>query len=98
MYVHLGNEVSVRRENIVGIFDIENTTTGKNTNHLLERATREGRVVNVSYEMPKSFVICMENGEEKIYISQISVKSFLATFFQKSNEGGRINVSKSKLR
>ena len=73
MYIHLGNEVLVRKKNIVGIFDIENTTTRKNTGHLLERATKEGRVVNVSYEMPKSFVICMENGQEKVYISQISV-------------------------
>lgn len=73
MYIHLGNEISVKKKNIVGIFDIENTTTGKNTGHLLEKATKEGRVVNVSYEMPKSFIVCVENGRETIYISQISV-------------------------
>ena len=56
MYIHLGNEISVKKKNIVGIFDIENTTISKNTGHLLENATKEGRVVNVSYEMPKSFI------------------------------------------
>ena len=55
MYIHLGNEISVKKKNIVGIFDIENTTISKNTGHLLENATKEGRVVNVSYEMPYSF-------------------------------------------
>ena len=72
MYIHLGNEISVKKKNIVGIFDIENTTISKNTGHLLENATKEGRVVNVSYEMPKSFIVSMENGREIVYISQIS--------------------------
>ena len=73
MFIHLGNDIVVNKKIIVGIFDIENTTTGKNTSKILEKATKEKRVVNVSYEMPKSFVVCMENGIEKIYISQISV-------------------------
>lgn len=73
MYIHLGNEISVKKKSIVGIFDIENTTTGKNTGHLLEKATKEGRVINVSYEMPKSFIVCIEKGREIVYISQISV-------------------------
>ena len=29
MYIHLGNEISVKKKNIVGIFDIENTTISK---------------------------------------------------------------------
>ncbi|MCI8777223.1 MAG: DUF370 domain-containing protein [Oscillospiraceae bacterium] len=80
MYIHLGNDVVVWEKNIVGIFDIENTTTGKTTGHLLEKATREGRIVNVTYEMPKSFVVCMEKGKEIIYISQISVSTLKKRF------------------
>ena len=72
MYLHVGNDVIVRKSDIVGIFDIENTTTGKNTGHLLDRAQKEGRVINVTYEMPKSFVICMQDGEEKVYVCQMS--------------------------
>lgn len=73
MFIHLGNDVVVNSKKIVGIFDIENTTTGKNTSKILEKATKENRVVTVSFEMPKSFVVCMEKGKEIIYISQISV-------------------------
>lgn len=75
MFIHLGNDVVVNSKNIVGIFDIENTTTGKNTSKILENATKENRVVTVSFEMPKSFIVCIENGIEKIYISQISVST-----------------------
>ncbi|MBE6844381.1 MAG: DUF370 domain-containing protein [Ruminococcus sp.] len=73
MFIHLGNDVVVNSKNIIGIFDIENTTTGKNTSKILEKASKEKRVVNVSFEMPKSFIVCMEKGKEIIYISQISV-------------------------
>ena len=59
MFIHLGNDVVVNSKNIIGIFDIENTTTGKNTSKILEKATKEKRVVTVSFEMPKSFVVCM---------------------------------------
>ncbi len=75
MYLHLGGDKSVPLRNVVGIFDIENTTTGKSTGKIFDKATREGRVVNLTYEMPKSFVICMEKGREIIYISQISVST-----------------------
>ncbi len=73
MFIHIGNDVIVNSKNVVGIFDIENTTTGKNTSKILENATKENRVVTVSFEMPKSFIICIENGREIIYISNISV-------------------------
>ncbi len=75
MFIHLGNDVMVNSKNIIGIFDIENTTTGKNTSKILEKATKEKRVVTVSFEMPKSFIVCMEKGKEIIYISQISVST-----------------------
>ncbi len=75
MYIHLGEDVSISDKNIIGIFDMEKTTIGKSTNRFFERATKEGRVVNVSYEMPKSFIVCQEDGREIIYISQISVST-----------------------
>ena len=72
MYLHLGNEYSVCIKDIVGIFDIENTTIGKATKELLERAEKEIRCVYATYDLPKSFVIVVKNGEEKIYISQLA--------------------------
>ena len=38
----------------------------------LNKAEKEGRVINVSFELPKSFVVCLEEGKIIIYISQLS--------------------------
>lgn len=75
MYLHLGNDFSVDIRDIVGIFDIENTTIGKCTKRLLDRAEKEHRCVYATMDMPKSFVIVMKKGEEKLYISQLAAST-----------------------
>lgn len=71
MYVHLGNEITINDKGIIGIFDIENTSLGNDTREFLKKSTGNGKIVNVSYEMPKSFIVC----DNKVYISQISASS-----------------------
>ena len=75
MYLHLGNDYIVNEKDIIGIFDIENTTVEKCTKLLLERAEKEHKCVYTTYEMPKSFIITSRNGKEKIYISQLSAST-----------------------
>ena len=72
LYIHLGERISIHDSTVIGVFDIENTTIGPDTRAYLNRMEAEGRVVNVSEEMPKSFVVCMEPEGEKAYISPIS--------------------------
>ncbi|MBR1731296.1 MAG: DUF370 domain-containing protein [Ruminococcus sp.] len=72
MYLHLGEKTVIRTSEIIGIFDLDNTTVSKNTRDYLAKVQKEGNVINVSYELPKSFIVCEENKERKIYISQLS--------------------------
>ncbi len=72
MYLHLGEDTAVRAEGIIGIFDIENTSVSKHTKEFLAAAGKSGSVKNVSYDMPKSFIICSENKSSTVYISPIS--------------------------
>lgn len=72
MFLHLGQDIVVRFSDIVGIFDMDNTTISKNTRNFLSRSERRKEVINVSYELPKSFILCSENKKNKVYISQIS--------------------------
>ena len=77
MYLHLGEETVVKEKDIIGIFDIENTSVSKHTQDFLASSEKKGRIINVSYEMPKSFIVCNENknSREKVYISQISAST-----------------------
>lgn len=78
MYLHLGQDTVIRSEDIMGIFDIETSTLSASTRNYLAKSEKEGRVVNVSMEMPKSFVLCITpHGREKVYIAQISSTTLL---------------------
>lgn len=79
MYLHLGNEIIIRTEDLIGIFDIEGTTVSKHSRSFLNKAAKKDEAVTVSYELPKSFIVCKAADEERqrVYISQISVSTLV---------------------
>ena len=80
MYLHLGQDTLVKTDTVIGIFDLDNATVSKKTRDFLTRAEKDGKVVNVTYELPKSFIVCNDKGITKVYISQISSVTLLKRF------------------
>lgn len=72
MYLHLGGEYVVKEEEVIGIFDLDTSTVSKHTRNFLNKKEKEKKVINVSFELPKSFILAGDKQNEKIYISQIS--------------------------
>ena len=60
MYLHLGQNVVVPEADVIGIFDLDNTTGSHITRKFLGEAEKAGRIVSVSDDLPKSFVVCGE--------------------------------------
>ena len=77
MYLHLGQDVVVPADSVVGIFDLDNTSQSHLTRRFLRLAEESGCVVSVSGELPKSFAVCFENGKQTVYLSQISSATLL---------------------
>ncbi|MEG0441157.1 MAG: DUF370 domain-containing protein [Oscillospiraceae bacterium] len=73
MYLHLGQAVVVTGESVLGIFDMDNTTASPRTRGFLEQAERGGGLVDVSGDLPASFVVC----DDKVYLSQLSTATLL---------------------
>ena len=73
MYLHLGQSVVVHQKDILGIFDLDNTSYSFRTRKFLEQAEKEGRTVTVTDDLPKSFVLCQgSDGKTIVYLSQLS--------------------------
>ncbi len=79
MFLHLGENTVISTENLMGIFDMDNTTVSKTTRDYLTKMQKENKIIDVSFEIPKSFVVCKDKktGEEKVYISPISTQTLL---------------------
>ena len=78
MYLHLGKNTVVRMDSILAIFDLDNSSQSHLTREYLRRADQSGRTVNISEDLPKSFVVCTaEDGTQTVYLSQLSSATLL---------------------
>ena len=57
MYLPIGGDMAVRTKAIVGIFDLDNTTTSRHTRQFLQLAEQEGQVVSAAEDLPKAFLL-----------------------------------------
>ena len=71
VYINIGNDMAVRQKSVLGIFDLDNTSTSKRTREFLELAEQEGLVVPCD-DLPKSFVLTQEYGMTRIYLTALS--------------------------
>ena len=72
MYLHLGNETVVRTADVIGIFDLDKTSTGSITRDFLRTAEQRLQITNVAADLPRSFVLCRDDGGTRVYLSQIA--------------------------
>ncbi len=77
MYLHLGNDCAVDADTIIGVFDIDNTTVSKRGRRFLPDAEKSGQTVNVSDDLPRSFIVTDDSGYVTVYISSISPQTLL---------------------
>ncbi len=71
MYLSIGNDMAVRESSIIGIFDLDNTSTSQRTRLFLSNAESEGQVVPCD-DLPKSFVVTAEYGMNRVYLTPLN--------------------------
>jgi len=74
-YLHLGNDVVVDMSTVVGIFDMDNTTVSAQTRNFLAKAQKDGMVIDVAEDLPKSFIITESGGKTCVYISSLASRT-----------------------
>ena len=74
MYLNIGNDMMLRQCSVLGIFDLDNTSTSKRTREFLQKAEQEGIVVPCD-DLPKSFVLTQEYGMIHVYLTSLSAST-----------------------
>lgn len=70
MYLQLGRDYVVRTRDILGIFDLETTTLTRRGRDFLAYAQKNGAVVSLSDDLPKSFVLT-DAPVETVYLAPL---------------------------
>ncbi len=71
MYLSIGNDMAVRDTDIIGIFDMDNTSTSKRTREFLSRAEQDGEVIPCD-DLPKAFVLTAEYGFQRVRLTSLN--------------------------
>ena len=70
MYIDIATDFLIDEKDIVGIFDLDNTTAaGKHTINFLNEKQKEGKVTYLIKDIPKSFVVTTDGN---IYVVELS--------------------------
>lgn len=76
MYLNIGQDTVITDKNILGIFDLDNTTVSKSTREYINTASKNGECITVLIEeLPKSFIVVAENNKKEIYISPLNTST-----------------------
>ena len=69
MYVDIDTDSLVNGNDVVGIFDLDNTTVNKFTNEFLNKMQAEGKIEYLVSDIPKSFIL-MKDGT--VFVVELS--------------------------
>ena len=69
MYLHIGQDTTLITGEIVGIFDLDNASHGKDTRRLLTGAEQSGRLRVIGDDLPRTLVLMKNN---QAYLTPIS--------------------------
>lgn len=72
MYLHIGNKTSVKKKDVIGIFDLDTATVSSVTKKFINKNEREGKVEYTDFDLPRSFILTSEGGEYRVKLSRIS--------------------------
>lgn len=74
MYLRISNNCVIRKSDIIGIFDMDNTTVSRQGRNFLPEAERNGCIAYTADELPKSYVVAEHDGKMTVYLSSLSSK------------------------
>lgn len=74
MYLHAGADTVIKTKSIVAVFDLDYASQNKDTLNFLKRAEKEKRLINVTAELPKAFIL---TNDGKVYLTQLSSQTLI---------------------
>ena len=78
MYIHIGNGVSIRDKDVIGIFDLDTATISKISKKFINDNEKKGRVEYTDSDLPRSFILCTDKRGNHIKLSRISTAGLKA--------------------
>jgi hypothetical protein len=86
MYLNIGKTAVIPENSILGIFDLDTVSQSYLTREFLGAAEKSGAVENVAEDIPNSFLLCVEDGKSRVFLSQSTSRTLYKRLNQKEEE------------
>lgn len=77
MYLHIGGDTAINMKDVVAVFDMDNTTVTQRSRRFLSECDKRCEIIDVTDDLPKSYIVTSQNGVQKVYISSLSPQTLL---------------------
>ena len=71
MYLRVEENIVVNTKDIIGIFDMDNTTVSRLGRNFLAESQKNGLIINSTDDLPKSFVVVMFQGSAETFLPNL---------------------------
>lgn len=78
MFLRISNDFVVPKNEIIGIFDMDNTTVSRQGRGFLPKAEQDGALIYSADDLPKSYVVTERDGKTTVYLSSFSSKLLIS--------------------
>ena len=72
MYLHVGNGKSLKKKDIIGIFDLDTATVSRITKGFINEKQKNGDIEYLDSDLPRSFILYESRAGVKVRLSRIS--------------------------
>ena len=86
MFLHVGNGKSIRKNKIIGIFDLDTATVSSVTKNYINKKQKDGLLEYDDTDLPRSFVVYGDGKNERISLSRISTSGLKIRACEKITE------------
>ncbi len=79
MYLHIGNGESIKKKDIVGIFDLDTATVSPITKNYITEKEKQKKLSYIDSDLPRSFILIgRKEPDSQVKLSRISTVGLLS--------------------
>lgn len=77
MFIHLGKNSVLRKNDIIGIFELDNVSWSKRSREFLRKCEERGEVVDASEDIPRSFILSNNKGKTRLTLTHVTTRTII---------------------
>lgn len=77
MFIHPGKNSVLRKNDIIGIFELDNVSWSKRSREFLRKCEERGEVVDASEDIPRSFILSSGSGKTQLTLTHVTTRTII---------------------